>query len=124
MTEPLPIAVDKAKVGTYPALTASGGGHFFDDVLEYRVWVCPPEGGDDYYLPFATYEEALAYRVGEPGADEPIVLVRQLEWVIEESPGYFVRKTGERLAEWRVEWLSDRKRLPGCVDKFLAQRIH
>jgi hypothetical protein len=85
--------------------------------------VCPPEGGDDYYQAFATYQEALAYQVGEPGAGEPIVLVRQQEWVVEESPGYFVRKSGERLAEWRVEWLGDGKRRPGCIAESSTARL-
>lgn len=61
MIERPPVAIDKTKVGSYPARAFAGGGYFFDDVLEYRVWVCPPEGGDDYYQAFATYEEALAY---------------------------------------------------------------
>ena len=33
-----PVAIDPARVGTYPADTKSGAGYFYDDVLEYRVW--------------------------------------------------------------------------------------
>lgn len=40
-----PFAVDVKKVGSYPALTKSGAGYFYDDVLEYRVWINPAEGG-------------------------------------------------------------------------------
>lgn len=36
-----PAAIDSALVGTYPAHTKSGGGYFYDDVLEYRVWCRP-----------------------------------------------------------------------------------
>ena len=34
---PYPPAAYPEKVGTYPALCHSGGGYFYDDVLEYRV---------------------------------------------------------------------------------------
>jgi putative acetyltransferase len=124
MSESLPPAIDVARVGSYPVLSHSGGGFFFDDVLEYRVGVHPPEGGDDRYQTFPTYQQAVAFAASELGADEPVVLVRQREWVVEQSPGHYVRKTGERLTEWRVEWLKDRKRLPGAIEQFLAQRVH
>lgn len=124
MSDSLPPAIDPARVGRYPVLSYSGGGYFFDDVLEYRVWVHPPEGGDDMYQVFATYEEAIAFAETDRGARVPLVLVRQREWVEEESPGHYVRKTGERLTEWRVEWLKDRKRRPGDIERFLAQRVH
>jgi putative acetyltransferase len=53
-----PVAVDTNKVETYPAWTKSGAGYFYDEVLEYRVWMNPPGGGDDYYKAFATYEDS------------------------------------------------------------------
>ena len=56
-----PLAVDVKKVGSYPALTKSGAGYFYDNVLEYRVWIKPAEGGDDYHKAFARYEDALAF---------------------------------------------------------------
>jgi hypothetical protein len=40
------LAIDPNRVGTYSADTKSGGGYFYDDVLEYRVW-CNPEKGQD-----------------------------------------------------------------------------
>jgi hypothetical protein len=75
-----PAAVDPALVGEYPALAKSGGGYFFDDVLEYRVWCCPGPGeaeeaneeendGSDYYYAFATYEEAIECAAAEPTAE-------------------------------------------------------
>ena len=61
-----PDAIDAKLVGTYPALTKSGGGYVWDEVLEYRVW-CHPElgapaedGDDDYYYAYATYAEAAS----------------------------------------------------------------
>ncbi len=60
-----PVAVDLDKVGKYPALTKSGGGFVYDDVLEYRVWVHPE--GDDYYDAFATHE-ALCANIDETTA--------------------------------------------------------
>jgi hypothetical protein len=38
-----PNVINPSKVGTYPALVKSGGGYFYDEVLEYRVWVHPTE---------------------------------------------------------------------------------
>ena len=117
-----PIAVDIQKVGTYPALTKSGGGFFYDEVLEYRVWINPPEGGDDYYEAFPTYEEGLAYSRSNAGAEEPLVLVLQREWIDEPQPNNYVRKNGERMTEWKVEWLAGSKRSSEAIDRFLAER--
>jgi hypothetical protein len=59
-----PVAVDAKKVGSYPAWTKSGAGYFYDDVLEYQVWINPSEGGDDYYRALAKYEDAAAFSRG------------------------------------------------------------
>ena len=116
-----PIAVDINKVGTYPGFTKSGAGYFYDDVLEYRVWINPPEGGDDYYKAFPTFEEGLAYSKSTLGAEEPLVLVLQREWIDEPQPGNYVRKNGERLTEWKVDWLEGSKRSAEAIDRFLAE---
>ena len=103
-----PIAVDADLIGEYPAQTKSGGGYFYDAVLEYRVWVHPHDGGedlydgDDYYCAFATFEEASAYSRETAGAEQPLVLVRQDECINEPEPGRYEHHTGERLTEWRV----------------------
>ena len=121
-----PIAVEPARVGTFPGRTKSGAGYFYDDVLEYRVWLHPERGarplaGDsDYYAAFARYESAVAYSERNEGAEAPLVLVRQREWVNEPTPGTFVWKKGERLTEWRVEWLEDSKRTPNSIADFLS----
>ncbi len=123
-----PIAMNPELVGEYPAMVKSGGGYFFDDVLEYRVW-CHPErgapdedGGDDYYYAFETYEEALAFSKETPGAEEPLVLILQREWINEPSQGQFIPMKGERLTEWRVAWLEDGARKPGDIEAFIAER--
>lgn len=117
-----PVAVEPAKVGTYSALTKSGGGYFYDDVLEYRVWVHPREGGDDSYQAFPTYEAALEFSKGTKGSEPPLVLVRQREWIDEPQPGSFIPKKGERITEWQVEWLKSDKRGQDSIAEFIASR--
>ena len=84
-----PEAIDAKMVGEYPASTKSGGGYFYDDVLEYRVWCRPWLGAPDefegeiYYYAFPTYEEAKYFSENTQGTEEPLVLVRQLEWLSE-----------------------------------------
>ena len=74
-----PVAIDVGLVGTYPAWTKSGAGYFYDDVLEYRVWMKPPGGGNSFYRAFASYEPALDFSKKTPNSEEPLVLVRQLQ---------------------------------------------
>src|SRR5215467_11083245 len=82
-----PNAVDPNLVGTYSALAKAGGGYVWDDVLEYRVWCHPEQGspdfedGSDYYYAFASYAEALAFSQNIEGAEAPLALVRQLEYI-------------------------------------------
>jgi hypothetical protein len=122
-----PIAVDPAHVGTFPGSTKSGAGYFYDEVLEYRVWLHPEHGarrlaGDfDYYAAFARYETALDYSSHTDGAEEPLVLVRQRESVNEPTPGNFVWDKAERLTEWQVRWLEGSHREPSSISDFLAQ---
>ena len=125
-----PPAVDPELVGEYPAMVKSGAGYFFDDVLEYRVWCHPERGapdefeGEDYYYAFGTYEEALSFAQSTEGTEEPLVLIRQYEWVNEPQPGHFVHEKGERIAEWQVAWLSDGKRFPGAIEKFIREQTN
>lgn len=121
-----PVAVDPSKVGTYSPDTKSGAGYFYDDVLEYRVWLHPDNGatplnGDkDYFVAFAEYERAQAFSKSTAGAEEPIVLVSQHEWIDEPSPGQFHAERTERFTEWRVKWLVGNKRGPDSISNFLA----
>ena len=114
-----PISISLKRVGQYPALAKSGGGYFYDEVLEYRVWVHP--GGDDYYKAFATFEEAKSFSIQTLKAEEPIVLVLQHEHVNEPKQGTFEYVKGDRITEWRIEWLEGKKRTPTSIPDFLKQ---
>ena len=115
-----PVATDPKKVGTYPALAKSGGGYFYDDVLEYRVWITPRSGGDDHFEAFATYEEAEHFAQRTTGSEKPLVLVRQFEHVNEPRKGVYEHVKGERLTEWVPAWLKGTKRGEDSIAKFLA----
>jgi len=118
-----PLAVESTKVGTYDGLTKSGGGYFYDDVLEYRVWYHPERGGDDDFYSFAQYERAAEYSNKTRGAEPPLVLVRQREWIAEPKPHEFHAERGERLAEWQMKWLEGHKRGPNSIQKFLKHPV-
>jgi hypothetical protein len=112
-------------VGTYSGTAKSGSGYFYDDVLEYRVWLHPERGakdlasGKDYFAAFARYEAAAAFSKSTPGAEAPLALVQQLEWLDEPEPGHFDVKHGRRIAEWQPQWLALSKRSPTSVEDVL-----
>jgi hypothetical protein len=118
-TSAYPLAIDLSLVGTYPANAKAGAGYFYDEVLEYRVWFNPPNGGDDKYAAFAQYEKALEFSKATPKAEQPLVLVRQREWIDEPEPSHYVAKSGERITEWDVKWLAEDKRGPNSIADFL-----
>lgn len=121
-----PDAVETNLVGTYSPQAKAGGGYVWDDVLEYRVWCHPECGspaldeGSDYYYPFATYAEALAFSKRTEGAGEPLALIRQLEYIAEPNPGEYRHIKEERLAEWPVEFLRRPRRTPNTIPDFLS----
>jgi hypothetical protein len=121
-----PMAKDPGRVGSFPGRTKSGAGYFFDEVLEYRVWLHPERGArrlagdEDYYAAFARYENALEYSARIEGAEEPLVLIRQREYVNEPTPGTFTWEKTERLTEWQVKWLKGSLRGPTSIADFLA----
>jgi hypothetical protein len=121
-----PDAVNAGLVGTYPALAMAGGGYVWDDVLEYRVWCCPARGssdladGSDYYEAFATYAEAIAFSQSTVGAEEPLALIRQLEYIDEPNPGEYRHVKEERIAEWPVEFLRRPRRTQNTIPDFLS----
>lgn len=123
-----PTAIDPEMVGEYPAMAKSGAGYFYDHVLEYRVW-CHPEnrvpggqGGDVFYYAFETCEAAQQFSESTQGAEEPLVLIRQLEWVNEPTPNDFVHMKGERVAEWQVDWLINSKRAENSIGDFIRSK--
>jgi hypothetical protein len=125
-TDSYPDAVDPDLVGTYPASAKAGGGYVWDDVLEYRVWCHPERGapdlddGNDYYYAFATYAEALACSRDTEGAEEPLALIRQLEYIDEPNPGEYRHVKEERITEWPVEFLRRPRRTQNTIPDFLS----
>lgn len=123
-----PLAVDNAQVGKYAPESKSAAGYFYDEVLEYRVWFCPERGAkpvngkNDYYMAFAEYEKAEELSRASTGAEQPVVLVRQYEWINEPEPGHYQVQKGDRITEWQVEWLDGNKRTPDSISEFLRHR--
>ncbi|MEB0279875.1 MULTISPECIES: hypothetical protein [unclassified Mucilaginibacter] len=121
-----PIVKDVTSVGNYPALVKTGGGYVWDEVLEYRVWCSPGNGaedeenGDDYYYAFATYEEAQDFALQQPGAEEPLALILQKEYIDEPKAGKCIHVKKQRLTEWPVEFLSRPRRDGNTMPAFLS----
>lgn len=121
-----PTVKDADLVGTYPGFAKAGGGYVWDAVLEYRVWCHPERGapdlndGNDYYYAFETYEEALAFSEGTTGAETPLALVLQEEYINEPEPGNYIHVKEQRIAEWPVQFLSRPKRTATTIPDFFA----
>jgi hypothetical protein len=121
-----PQVKDVDLVGTYPALVYAGGGYVWDEVLEYRVWCSPHNGasdsedGDDYYYVFENYEEALEFSKETAGAEEPIALILQEEYIAEPTTGEYKHVKEQRLTEWPVQFLSRPKRAVNTIPDFLS----
>lgn len=121
-----PDAIDPELVGTYPAFANAGGGYVWDEVLEYRVWCHPERGapdtedGNDYYHAFSTYAEALAFSSRAAGSEDPLALIRQLEFIAENDPGIYQHVKEVRITEWPVEFLRRPRRTPVTIPNFLS----
>lgn len=121
-----PAVLDPSAVGQYEALAKSGGGYVWDEVLEYRVWCHPERGaldeadGSDYYYAFASYAEALELSKRTQGAEEPLALVLQREYISEPQPGAYVHVKEPRITEWPVEFLSRPRRTSDTIPTFLS----
>jgi hypothetical protein len=119
-----PAVEDPSKVGSYAALASSGGGYVWDAVLEYRVWCNPARGaidlhgGDDYYYPFASYDDALEFSRTTEGAELPLALIRQDEYIDEPAVGQYIHVRKVRIAEWPVEFLSEPRRTRNTIPDF------
>ncbi len=98
-----PDAIDPSKVGTYTLEVFSGGGYFYDKVLEYRVW--SKENGQTSMTAFATYKDAEDFALQSKYAAIPLVLVWQEEHINEPEPGRYVHITKPRITEWQTSWL-------------------
>ena len=121
-----PNAVDPALVGSYGALAKSGGGYVWDAVLEYRVWCHPEHGvpdlesGSDYFYSFESYQEALDFAQRTEGAEEPLALILQEEYIAEPEPGHYVHMREQRIAEWQVAWLTRPRRTAQTIPNFMS----
>ena len=121
-----PRALDDTLVGTYPTLVGAGGGLVWDAVLEYRVWCHPENGapdledGCDCYYAFPTYDEALAFVESVKGAETPIALVLQEEYIDEPEPCLLVHVKKPRMAEWPVHFLEEPRRTASTIPDWLA----
>lgn len=98
----------------------------WDAVLEYRVWLHPERGapdemdGNDYFRAFASYEDAFAFARETRGAEAPLALVLQREFIAEPENGMYVHVRTERVAEWAVTYLSRPQRTERTIPDFLA----
>jgi len=125
-TPSYPDAIDRALVGSYAALAKAGGGYVWDAVLEYRVWCHPERGapddsdGSDYYCAFGTYAEALEFSESTKGAETPLALILQEEFIEEPEPGVYVHVKKRRIAKWPVTFLSRPRRDANTIPDFLA----
>jgi putative acetyltransferase len=122
----LPEAIDPGKVGTYPGPAKAGGGYVWDEVLEYRVWCHPERGaedlddGSDYFYAFASYGEALAFSRQTAGAEPPLALILQREYIDEPEPGDYRHVREERVTEWPVTFLGRPRRTAATIPDFLS----
>jgi len=122
----LPAVSDPARVGSYLATVGAGGGYVWDQVLEYRVWCHPERGapdehdGNDYFPAFASYDDATAFARATAGAEEPLALVLQEEYIEEPEAGRYRHVKEHRLTEWPVSFLQRPRRTPNTIPDFLA----
>jgi len=92
----------------------------WDAVLEYRVWCHPEGGGDDFYYAFASYPDALSFSTKSEGAESPVALILQREYIDEATPGKYVHVKKRRITEWPIEFLSRPRRTKRTIPDFLA----
>lgn len=117
---------DIDQVGNYPAQVFAGGGFVWDEVLEYRVWCHPEKGaedldnGNDYFYAFADYNKALDFSQRTDGAEEPVALILQVEYIDEPETGKYIHVKANRLTEWPVEFLTRPQRNEHTILDFLS----
>ena len=121
-----PDVLNPEGIGTYPAVAKSGGGYVWDEILEYRVWLSPANGapdemnGDDYFYVFAVYQDAKEFSETTQGAENPLALILQEEYIDEPTSGDYRHVKERRITEWPVEFLSRPKRTPETIPNFLS----
>ncbi len=76
--------------------------------------------GNTYYHAFANYSEALEFSQTTLGAEEPLALILQREFIDEPSKGQYVHVRRERITEWPVEFLRRPRRTPSTIPDFFS----
>lgn len=114
-----PKAANPDKVGTYDDHAFSGGGYFYDEVLEYRVWT--KEGKNTAYYAFPAYEDALRFAQSQKLNDAPVVLVLQNSYIEEDELGKMKHVHKKRITEWDVEWLEGNKDTLRQIPEFIKR---
>ena len=71
-------------------------------------------------IPFAPYAEALTFSQQTKGAEEPLALVLQREYISEPEPGHYIHVKEERITEWPVTFLSRPRRTESMIPDFLS----
>lgn len=117
-----PIADKPKKIGSFPVEVFSGGGYLFDKVLEYRVWVRNKNVSSELYS-FTNYEDALRFRNQTKGAEFPLALVYQAEYIAEPEEGEPVLIKQPRIAEWQVKWLEGNQRNEKNINNLLEDNV-
>jgi hypothetical protein len=121
-----PAVSDSSLVGTYDTTAYAGGGYVWDAVLEYRVWCYIRDGADnlcdgsDYYYSFSTYEDAHHFSSCTEGAQLPLALVLQEEYIDEPEDGHYIHVKQRRITEWPVELLKRPRRAENTIPDFLS----
>lgn len=120
MSEPrYPAVFDEDLVGFFDVETHAGGGYVWDEVLEYRVWV-HVDDDDDSVNVFPDYPSAKAFADTTEGAESPIALILQREYIEEPEPGCYNHVVESRVTEWPIEFLSRPRRTEKTIPDFLA----
>jgi putative acetyltransferase len=94
--------------------------------LEYRVWCHPERGapdkehGNDYYYAFASYPDALRFSKKFKGAERPLALILQKEYIAEPAPGQYAHVKRRRITEWPVVFLARPRRTKNTIPDFLS----
>lgn len=78
------------------------------------------EEGSDYFYSFGSFADALAFAEKTEGAEKPLALIVQEEYIDEPSPGRYRHVKERCVAEWQVEFLSRPRRTPQTIPDFMA----
>jgi len=84
------------------------------------VWCHPRHGGRDYYRAFSSYPAALRFSRKSRGAEKPLALIMQKEYIDEPNPGKYAHVKKRRITEWPIAFLSRPRRTKDTIPDFLS----